>query len=302
MRAIHRLHYDRAPSVWALYPRLAVSRKPAVVPDGVQVPHIEAVLPRVAISRAHLDAYSEVCSIRDTATHLPIAYPHMLAAPLHLAILGAEAFPVRALGLIHLRNRIAQRRAIEVDAVGGARVWVAGHREVAKGQEFDFHTEFRIGDDVVWDETSVYLARRSRTPADESLRRAVPDKSSAKLAVDPEGPSKSSSFRVYASIGRRYARVSGDYNPIHLGKLSAKLFGFRRAIAHGMWSLARCAAELERDLLASPCELSVEFKTPIFLPAWVLLQHWQRAEGYGLSLRDAHANKAHLAGTLHRLG
>ncbi len=302
MRALHRLQYEQAPSAGALYSRLALTRKPATVPDGLDVPHIEAILPRVTVSRAHLDAYAEVCGVRDMANHLPIAYPHMLAAPLHLAVLGAEAFPVRALGLIHLRNRIAQRRPIPVDVAGSVRVWVAGHREAEKGQEFDYHTEFRIGDEVVWDETSVYLARRSGAPTGEKARHATPNKSGASLAVDPEGPSKSSSFRVYANIGRRYARVSGDYNPIHLGKLSAKLFGFRCAIAHGMWSLARCAAELERDLLASPCELSVEFKTPIFLPAWVLLQHWSRPDGFGLSLRDAHANRAHLAGALRRLG
>ena len=42
--------------------------------------------------------------------------------------------------------------------------------------------------------------------------------------------------------------MSGDHNPIHLYPLTAKALGFRRQIAHGMWSLARCVAAVENRL------------------------------------------------------
>lgn len=36
-----------------------------------------------------------------------------------------------------------------------------------------------------------------------------------------------------------YADVSGDHNPIHTSPMLARMFGFRGAIAHGMFTLAR---------------------------------------------------------------
>ena len=67
-------------------------------------------------------------------------------------------------------------------------------------------------------------------------------------------------------LGRRYAAVSGDHNPIHLHAWSAKPFGFPRAIAHGMWTKARCLAALR---LPDAFEVVVKFKKPILLPSKV---------------------------------
>ena len=55
-------------------------------------------------------------------------------------------------------------------------------------------------------------------------------------------------WRLPADLGRRYAAVSGDHNPIHLYPLTAKAFGFPRQIAHGMWTKARCVAAMENRL------------------------------------------------------
>jgi acyl dehydratase len=62
--------------------------------------------------------------------------------------------------------------------------------------------------------------------------------------------------------------VSGDHNPIHLHALTAKAFGFPRQIAHGMWSLARCAAALE-NRIPDAVTVDAAFKKPIVLPGTV---------------------------------
>ena len=108
MQAKQSLEFSRAPAVWSMYPRIMVSRKPSLVPEGGEVPRIEARLGKVVIDRGHLASYSEICGAATGAT-LPIAYPHILAMPLHLAMLGAEAFPVKLFGLVHVHNRIAMR-------------------------------------------------------------------------------------------------------------------------------------------------------------------------------------------------
>src|SRR5678816_2176867 len=135
-----------------------VSRKPTLVPDGAAVPRIEARLSKVRIDRKHLASYSQICGAAAGAT-LPIAYPHILALPLHLAMLGAEAFPVKIFGLIHVQNRIAMREPLSADEPAEIRCWIEGHRDTDRGQEFELHTEYVVGGQPRWDEPCTFLAR-----------------------------------------------------------------------------------------------------------------------------------------------
>jgi hypothetical protein len=294
MQAKHSLEFARAPAIWSMYPKIMVSRKPALIPEGSAVPRIEARLGKVVIDRKHLAAYSEVCGAASGAT-LPLAYPHVLAMPLHLAMLGAEAFPVKLFGLVHIQNRIAMREPISAEEPAEIRAWIEGHRDTERGQEFDLHTEYVVGGAPLWDETCTFLARKKTVAG---TTRPVP------RAVDaaPDGAAvKTSSFRAPAGLGRRYGLISGDVNPIHMSDLTARAFGFPRAIAHGMWSLGRLASDFEADQFNGGCELSVSFKLPIYMPAWLMLQRWQIENGAGFALRDAQGEKPHLTGTLKSL-
>src|SRR5579871_1740276 len=150
------LHFTASPPIAPAYLRILLARKPAFAADTV--PRIEAVLERFAVDPRHLARYRRVCADRDS-TQLPITYPHVIAAPLHLAMIASEAFPVSLLGVIHTRNRIVQMRPLRVDDAGQIHTWFDGHRDTARGQEIDLQTHVRIGDEVVWSETSTFLAR-----------------------------------------------------------------------------------------------------------------------------------------------
>jgi acyl dehydratase len=295
MQAKHSLEFARAPAIWSMYPRIMVSRKPSLVPEGGAVPRIEARLSRVGIDRKHLASYTEICGAAAGAT-LPIAYPHILAMPLHLAILGAEAFPVKLFGLVHVYNRIAMRQPLSADEPAEIRTWIEGHRDIERGQEFDLHTEYVVAGEPLWDETCTFLARKRAAAgvAGKTTQSRVGDAPDA-VAV------KSSSFRAPAGLGRRYGFISGDVNPIHMSDLTARAFGFPRAIAHGMWSLGRLASDFESAQFDGGCELSVSFKLPVFMPAWLMLQRWPIENGSGFALRDAQGDKPHLTGTLKSL-
>ncbi len=295
MQAKHSLEFARAPAIWSVYPKLLLARKPTLVPESGEVPRIQARLARVAIDRAHLASYASICGAAAGAT-LPIAYPHILAMPLHLAVLGAEAFPVKLLGLVHVHNRIAMRQPLSAEEPAEIRTWIEGHRDTERGQEFELHTEYVVAGEALWDETCTFLARRtSRTTG---ARPAAPR---AEVTADEGTAIQTSSFRAPAGLGRRYGFISGDINPIHLSDLTARAFGFSRAIAHGMWSLGRLASEFEPEHFARPCELNVAFKLPIFMPAWVTLQRWPVDGGSAFALRDAQGDKPHLTGTLKSL-
>ncbi|HKZ74216.1 MAG TPA: MaoC/PaaZ C-terminal domain-containing protein, partial [Steroidobacteraceae bacterium] len=232
---------------------------------------------------------------------LPPAYPHVLAMPVHMALLSSDAFPVQLFGLVHVSNRIEQLRPVRIDDEGELRTSLEGHRDTDRGQEFDLHTEL-LGPDgsAIWREVCTLLARRRGRRTGGEGRAAT---TARPEAPEPEQPStvRSTSFHAEAGIGRRYGWVSGDVNPIHIADLTARAFGFDRAIAHGMWSLARCAAELGPGAFAGPCTLEVEFKLPVFLPAWVTMQSWDFADGTAFALRDAQGDKPHLSGTLTRM-
>ncbi len=294
MQAKHSLEFARAPAIWSMYPKIMVSRKPTLVAEGGEVPRIEARLSKVVIDRKHLAAYSDVCGAATGGT-LPIAYPHILAFPLHLAMLGAEAFPVKLFGLVHVQNRIAMRQPLSADEPAEIRAWIEGHRDTERGQEFDLHTEYVVAGEPLWDETCTFLSRRRAAGSGKTTTTRTLEGAPDATAM------KSSSFRAPSGLGRRYGFISGDVNPIHMSDLTAKAFGFPRAIAHGMWSLGRLVSDFEPAQFDGGCELSVNFKLPIFMPSWLMLQRWSIENGAGFALRDNQGEKPHVTGTLKSL-
>lgn len=293
-----RMQFRSSPSLWSLYPRVIAARKPALVQGGAAVPRIEAELPQVRIDAAHLRAYRECCSAAEAA-ELPIAYPHVLASGLHLAVLSHSDFPVKLLGLVHVRNVIRQYRPLTADADGLLRVAIEGHAETDRGQEFTLRTEWRTASgELTWEEDCIFLARRKRR-AQAASRGA--DAEAGADGAPPASGVRTTSFHAPVGLGRSYGLLGGDLNPIHLSDLSARVFGFKAAIAHGMWSLARCASDLDAAALRDACELSVIFKLPVFLPAWLLLEQWRLQDGTGFCLRDNEGKKPHLTGTLRPL-
>jgi len=109
----------------------------------------------------------------------------------------------------------------------------------------------------------------------------------------PADPAGAVTWKLPGDLGRRYGAVSGDRNPIHIHALSARLFGFKQAIAHGMWTKARCLAALEP--LPDTYTVDVSFKKPIFLPGHVTFAH----EDGHFAVRSAkNPDTIHLEGTV----
>ncbi|HEU5143165.1 MAG TPA: MaoC/PaaZ C-terminal domain-containing protein, partial [Solirubrobacterales bacterium] len=122
-----------------------------------------------------------------------------------------------------------------------------------------------------------------------------PSKSRTGEAHRPEELTPSAEWRLGGDLGRRYASVSGDRNPIHMHSLTAKPLGFKAAIAHGMWTKARCLAAIE-NLLPDAFEAEVSFRKPIFLPARVDLLTAQHGEEVDFAVRDSKRQTPHLDG------
>lgn len=210
----------------------------------------------VTADERRLAAYEEVCGF-PRKDSLPVTYPHLLAFGLHLAIMADPAYPFPAIGSVHLENTIVGHRPIGRGERLDVEVGTGAVRPHAKGSVVDFETRVHAGDELVWEEVSTYL-RRGRGTAD-----AAPG---LRFGEAPERGGMV--WRLPADLGRRYARVSGDHNPIHLYPVTAKALGFPRQIAHGMWSKSRSVAAVE-NRLPDAVRVEVAWKKPILLPSRV---------------------------------
>jgi hypothetical protein len=279
-----------APSMLPLFARAGVamipgvSKLPFIGGGGGEIPDEALTLSDVETDRDRLAAYDRVCGF-GLGNKLPPTYPHMLAFPLHLALMTSGRFPFAAIGLVHISNRIVQYRPIDVGERLSLRVWAGRIEPHPRGRQFSIHSEAKVGDEVVWTESSTNLKRGAGT---ENAPKADDPPSS-------EGLADAATWRLKGDLGRRYGSVSGDLNPIHVHPLTARLFGFPSAIAHGMWTKARCLAALGPEL-PDAFTVTVAFKRPILLPATVQFAEARTGAGIQFGVRDAKRDTPHLDG------
>ncbi|MFI8485946.1 MaoC family dehydratase [Streptomyces rubrogriseus] len=226
-------------------------------PDA-EFPRTRLVLPGLRVDLARLAAYERVCGFATGAEALPVTYPHVLAFPMAMRLMSGRGFPLPLLGLVHTSIGITRRAAMPATAEYELAVYVEGLAAHRRGTEATVVTEVRAGADLVWESRSTYLARH-RTTARPSTAGETPAAQREPLPVRAE-------WQLAGDVGRRYGAASGDRNPIHLHPLTARLFGFPRAIAHGMWTVARCLAEHGTPDAAV---VRAEFRAPVLLPGTV---------------------------------
>ena len=256
------LNLESMPSVVRGFARAAIARKSGLR-DGQTIPSIEARLQGVVPNPERLRRYREICGF-EAADTLPLTFPHVLAAPMHMTVMTHPQFPLKLVGAVHLRNHIEQKRPLAVDEPLNLRVRVGGHRDVEKGLEFDLYTEVDdAAGERVWTGISTNLVRGRSRGGKQGGKTALPD---------PQDYTVMDEWQLDAGLGRRYGVQAGDINPIHMHPLLAKLFGFPRAIAHGMWSYARCAAALVPARPEGPVTLDVAFRRPVLLPSTVVFR------------------------------
>ena len=265
-------------------------------PRGRDVPDTALSLNEVSVDRARLASYDRVCSfpLRD---QLPCTFIHVLAFPLHLRLMTDPAFPFPALGLVHIENEITQHRPILASETLDLRVWATPLEPHPRGRRFNLRSEARVDAELVWEETSSILKRGSGAePAERGAATAGrPEEEGAATAGRPEDLPVTATWRLPGDLGRRYGSVSGDLNPIHIHPLSARLLGFRTAIAHGMWTKARCLAALG-PRLADRFTVQVSFRKPILLPAAVEFSELADEGDVLFAVRGAGKGTPHLDG------
>jgi hypothetical protein len=300
---------DRPPAILPLYARTAAplipgaSLLPFVPGRGKDVPELELELADVRPDPEKVAAYAKVCgfTLRD---QLPPTYPHLLAFPLHMAVMADGNFPFGAVGLVHVENRIVQHRPLGIEEELKLCVRPTKLQPHPRGRTFSLVTEAWSGRQKAWESVSTMLRRggggssgiagkddrQTRESTAGENAKAGSGKEAAELTAGAE-------WRLGSDLGRRYGGVSGDRNPIHMHSLTAKPLGFPGAIAHGMWTKARCLAALE-GRLPDAFAVDVRFRRPIRLPGTVEFLDDADGEQIHFAVRDAKRHTPHLDGVV----
>ncbi len=270
------------------YARVMLGKKPYTAPEGITISPVELEVRRIGLSARHLQQYLSICGAPTTSV-LPPAYLHVVAMPIHMQLFVARNFPVKVLGLIHLRNTIRVLKPISVEVPLRLRVYFDTMRLTDFGQEYDFLTQYDHEGEVVWEEVSTMFARGNGPPK-EGAKRPVIERSN-----HPDTGVFSESIDVAPDTGWRYARNSGDFNPIHLTARTAKMFGFKQSVAHGMWSLGRCLGSAAPQLPAGRIQVDTQFKLPVYVPSQAIVRTWPIASGVDISMCTPRGDRLHLA-------
>jgi acyl dehydratase len=276
-----------APSIARLYAQAVLA---PIIPGGeAELPARGIRLRDAAVDADRVATYSRVCSFR-VRSSVPGTYPHVMAFPLHLCLMTDRSFPFSVLGLIHIANRIEVTAPIPVGASLDIAVRAEDLRPHRRGRQFDLVTEALLAGDAVWRARTTYLHRESGADGGREPERESEDAADDELEVTAD-------WRIPGDTGRRYAAVSGDRNPIHMHPLSARLFGFPTAIAHGMWTKARCLAAFE-GRIGERYAIEVEFRAPLRIPGRARFLSGRRDDGWRFRVEAPDAERIHLTGTI----
>ena len=204
------------------------------------------------IDRAHVARYRAFFD--SPGQDVPLGYFYLLAQRAQLALMLDERFPHSIPGLIHTCNALRLQRQPRLDSPLELRVSVLPCPAGGDGQRIAFAVDIRQEGREVATCGSEY-----KRPTKRRSRPMVPDEWPAAVATIEWAVDK-------AGI-RRYALLSGDCNPIHLSSLLARAFGLKQVIAHGMYSVGRAVACIERRTARPVVAITADFRRPVALPA-----------------------------------
>ncbi|WP_299075556.1 MaoC/PaaZ C-terminal domain-containing protein [uncultured Paraglaciecola sp.] len=234
-----------------------------------KTPHIssEVILPNtrfdvedIKLETSRCQGFHQVVGWGGESNIVHPCYLHSLVFPLHLKLLLSKNFPFPLLGLVHISNQIRQLRPIKKDETLSVSSCVGELELHSKGWLFSIEVAFYSGSELVWQSVSTNLFRTKHGQEVKSRNKSLADE-----FVDPTIVN----WDLKSNLGRRYAKVSGDYNLIHLNKWLAKLFGFKQHIIHGMCTKSYCISALQQlnpILFSQAFEINTNFRQPVYLP------------------------------------
>jgi acyl dehydratase len=256
------------------------------------MPQIARSTGPVKLNAHWLGAYRELIglSAEDGAVLPPLAL-QLAAAPLHLDILANPRFPFKAMGLVHVGQRVDQGGPILPGAVLRLEAYTGQAFPARRGTQFELITEARRDNKLVWRSVTLVLARH---PVHNETTLSGPTSSLvSEVPIEPQFWLRRGIVPAPENLGRRYAAIAGDWNPIHQRAWLARPFGFDRAIVHGTWTLARALVAAGWPLHEA-FSMHAQFRKPVPLPSAMAVWVHRGASLHTLRVTDDESSVEHL--------
>ncbi|CAA0090500.1 Uncharacterised protein [BD1-7 clade bacterium] len=252
------------------------------------LPALEVTLDNQRINLKHLQRYCGLCGFPQ-GKDLPPTYLQILSFPLQMHLLTNPKMPYAVMGLVHLENRVdVLAPLVFEDGIVNFRVFIGEQRLTSAGLVFEVIAEAKDSKgECVW-RASAGLLHRCKTGIEKPERKDI----------KPLGTNKRQ-WSLAGNIGRRYGTLSKDMNPIHLFGVTAKLFGFKRHIAHGLFINAKATANMTGMVPPAPYSIATEFKRPLFIPAKPVLYQGNDQHDLKLELWSQDHKNLHMAVRIH---
>lgn len=212
----------------------------------------------VKLEADRIEAFRQCCAFEGQRGGVPLSFPELYFTPLMAQAIVSREFPVSPLGLIHMRQTATQHQRLVPDGRYDARCELVEMRETPKGIEIDFEMELVNAGTAHWTGLGTMLSRAKSVRGGKKKKSQGTREESSCPVIDVE---------VAGDTGRKFARVTGDYNPHHLWSWTARPLGYRRPIAHGMWTLGRSlAVALARTDADASVSADASLKLPLYMP------------------------------------
>jgi len=242
-----------------VFPILAsLRKKPPADRENIQLPET-LVFADIRMDEGHLNNYQAM--FPKLLGNVPLSYLYTLAQRAHLCQMLDKAFPFKLPGIVHADNHMRWMHSLKAEAAFSIEQSVDFAEQTTSGNEkIMAQTDFYQDQQLCAQVSSTYFIRTQKIQKKGQKKAPV---------LLPENSKTIQAFDIKGNTGRQYARVSGDYNPIHLYPWSAKLFGFKRPIIHGMYLHAVVQQSLEEQFQKPVIDLKISFKKPVFIPAHI---------------------------------
>ncbi|NVK36403.1 MAG: hypothetical protein HWE18_00640 [Gammaproteobacteria bacterium] len=258
----------KLPSLFNLYLGSLLKRKPRIQPTATA-----STTPTLKISTQintrQLTQYTSLCGVDSNQTSIPIFYPQVMAFKLHLLLLLNKSLPFPVMGLVHKSNDVTYLKAIKPTDPLEIKVGLESLEKQENGTDCHIFTHVYVNGELHWTAISTYFYRAPKNNNQQSQK----NKSASTLKPQLTPYSNKALWQLPRNLGRKYAFITGDLNPIHLSSLTAKLFGFKKTIIHGMFLAAKVANEILPKEAVFPSRIDLQFKRPVFLPNQVEFRH-----------------------------
>ncbi|GHF02816.1 MaoC/PaaZ C-terminal domain-containing protein [Thalassotalea profundi] len=209
---------------------------------------------------------------------LPVSYMFIQGFRCIGQLLVSSKIPSKLMGMIHLTSNYKVVKAHDWLKPVDIEVRINSCVDSEKGLIYSLSTYFyQLGQLTLVNENE-FLDKRTNYQSSKNNKVAL-------TAPDIKTIDKS---HYSQQLARQYAKVSGDYNPIHIHPLLAKVFGLKSSVMHGMYGLHWMLTH--QHILTSKAEeeishhktVTVSFNRPCYLPKTVLLTESIDQQSYAL--------------------